>query len=348
MARAIVTPELADTLRSLRLQNKVQAKALAAFIGKSPAFISKLENGNIQTISTTELYEIINFILGDTDNQTELVEKIYASLKFKYSKKEIEEQLWFTNFDTVERQIPVPESLIDELNGIMERNEISLQYLLDRINANEALTKEENEDHSIIYNQWYDQNNQSESGPRIKIKMDEGQLQALLSKKIDVSPYVFVLCVALCILKIDRFGHRVQILSDDYEELMTKSIDLLNTHKFFSILEKDKLLSGKQTQEEIANLLSAFDRDNMEVINKIIAGFHFASECNIKSTNIQLNKFCDNMHWDLGFMLRIISLDFKKLEKTSVSNKRNLIKSFESLLDEYEHLPDDQNKIEIY
>ena len=50
MPRAIVTPELAETLRSIRLKNKIQAKNLAAHIKKSPAFISKLENGNIQTI----------------------------------------------------------------------------------------------------------------------------------------------------------------------------------------------------------------------------------------------------------------------------------------------------------
>ena len=47
MPRAIVTPELAETLRGIRLQNKIQAKNLAAHIGKSPAFISKLESGNI-------------------------------------------------------------------------------------------------------------------------------------------------------------------------------------------------------------------------------------------------------------------------------------------------------------
>ena len=47
MPRAIVTPELTETLRGIRLQNKIQAKNLAAHIGKSPAFISKLESGNI-------------------------------------------------------------------------------------------------------------------------------------------------------------------------------------------------------------------------------------------------------------------------------------------------------------
>ena len=31
MPRAIVTPELAETLRGIRLQNKIQAKSLAAY-----------------------------------------------------------------------------------------------------------------------------------------------------------------------------------------------------------------------------------------------------------------------------------------------------------------------------
>ena len=59
MPRAIVTPSLAETLRSIRLQNKIQAKQLASHIGKSPAFVSKLENGSIQTIDTEELNSIL-------------------------------------------------------------------------------------------------------------------------------------------------------------------------------------------------------------------------------------------------------------------------------------------------
>ena len=61
MPRAVVTPELTEILRSIRLQNKIQAKLLAEHIGKSPAYISKLESGNIQTIDTRELYMILQY-----------------------------------------------------------------------------------------------------------------------------------------------------------------------------------------------------------------------------------------------------------------------------------------------
>ena len=91
MPRAIVTPSLVETLRSIRLQNKIQAKQLALHIGKSPAYVSKLENGSIQTIDTEELNSILQFISGQ-EAPVELAEQIYKSLKLKYTAKEIEEQ----------------------------------------------------------------------------------------------------------------------------------------------------------------------------------------------------------------------------------------------------------------
>ena len=107
MPRAIVTPSLAETLRNIRLQNKIQAKQLASHIGKSPAFISKLEKGSIQTIDTDELNSILRFISGE-ESSVELADQIYKTLKLRYSTKEIEEQLWFVNYDTVECLLPIP------------------------------------------------------------------------------------------------------------------------------------------------------------------------------------------------------------------------------------------------
>ena len=154
MPRAIVTPELAETLRGIRLQNKIQAKSLAAYIGKSPAFISKLESGNIQTIDTKELYSILQFISGE-NSSTELAEQIYASLRFKYSSKEIEEQLWFTNYDTVECLLPIPEALIDDMVTRLGTLGVSRSYLNTRINANEALSPEDINDDSIEFFQYH-------------------------------------------------------------------------------------------------------------------------------------------------------------------------------------------------
>ena len=348
MARVIVTQELADTLRTIRLQNKVQAKSLAAHLSKSPAYISKLESGNIQTIENSELYEILRFILNDAENQDDIAEQIYASLKFKYTKKEIEEQVWFTNFDTVERSIPIPESLVDELKSRMKKNGVSTQQLISRINANEALDVEELCDDSIPYNRWYHQKRIGGSAQSIKIRMSENQLRSILNKEVDVSAYVFVFCIALYIIKIENFGERVYISDDENNEIMAQATDLLNTHKFLSISTKDQLLSERHTQDKVEDILSTFDIENIEIVNEIISGFRFASECNIKKTNSELRSFSNNMKWDLGFMMRLVSLDFKSLEKMNISNRRKLITDIEKLIETYSQLPDEKNKIETY
>ena len=94
--------------------------------------------------------------------------------------------------------------------------------------------------------------------------------------------------------------------------------------------------------------MSSFDNDNIDIINDILSGFRFASAQNIKSTNEQLKCFCQNMHWDLGFMLALISRDFKILDKTSVSNKKKLLQEIDNLIKKYADLPDEQNRIEEY
>lgn len=41
------------------------------------------------------------------------------------------------------------------------------------------------------------------------------------------------------------------------------------------------------------------------------------------------------MQWDLGFMLKLISLDFSKIKETTYSNKLALIKEIELLVEKY-------------
>jgi transcriptional regulator with XRE-family HTH domain len=346
MPRYEVTPGLAETLRAIRLQNKIQANKLATHIGKSPAYISKLENGSIQTIAPEELSAILKFISGE-DHSVELAEQIYASLKVKYTAKEIEEQLWFINYDTVECRIPLPRSLLEDLAQRITDLGITHKYLCSRINANEALTPEEIADESLPYNQWY-QGKKAEGSQSIKIKLTEKQLSDLLGNEFELVPYVFIFCIAFYILKIEKYGDIVSISDEENASLMRATTDLLNSHKFYSISEKNLLIANKQTSEDVNDLLSSFDKDNMKYISDILSGFSFATDHNIKHTNEQLKAFAANMHWDLGFMLRIIGLNYKCLEETSVSNKRQLLSEIEALIQKYAAIPKEQNLIEEY
>ena len=173
-------------------------------------------------------------------------------------------------------------------------------------------------------------------------------MDAILDKKYDVAPYVFIFAIMFYLLKIEQYGDAIALSDEDNSILMKKTTDELNSFKFLSISEKNLLIAEKQTKEEVQDLLSSFDNDNIEIIGDILSGFRFASDHNIKSTNEHLQRFEQNMRWDLGFMLRVIGFEFSNLEKTSVSNRKNLLTEMEALIKKYSNLPEEQNRIEEY
>ena len=160
--------------------------------------------------------------------------------------------------------------------------------------------------------------------------------------------YVFVFCILYYLVKIEQYDTQVTLSDEQNNALMQETTCILKSHKFYSISERNALIAEEQSLEEINDLLSSFDTANMELLSDIISGFRVASEHNIKSTNEQLSLFAKNMHWDLGFMLRIISFDYTILDKTSVSNRRNLLTELEKVILRYAELPDEQNRIEEY
>ncbi len=347
MPRAIVTPALSETIRSIRLQNKIHAQKLATLIGKSPAFISKLENGNLKTIDSEELYVILKYISKEEPDLI-LADQIYNSLKLKYSAKEIEKQIWFANFDTVKCLIPIPEALIDYINNTLDTSNIARDYLLKRINANEALSEREINDNTITCNEWYASETDGENVQSIKIKMSLDSLNKILDKKQDRIPYIFLFCIVFYILKIREFSSNVSISEDDNTRLMNSTSEILNSFKFYSISEKNRLINEQATKNNISDILNSFDRENIDIINDIITGFQLASQRDVKTTNEKLFTFSKNLHWDLGFMLKLISLDFNTLGDTNYSNKKKLLEKIEQLIVEYRNLSDDQNRLEQY
>lgn len=348
MSRVTITPELSDTIKKLRTQNKIQAKLLAAHIEKSPAYITKLENHEIQTVDADELPEIFQFITKES-SEAKSAEQIYNSLERHYTKEEIENQLWFTNFDTVIRKIPIPEQLVDEINNIMESEDISISYLTERINSNEALPDNDINDESIEFNQWYIKDDNA-SRSRIKIQISEDQVNRILNKSEEVSSYIFVFCILFYALKIKHYKDAIKIDDDTYQKLYKETTSKLNLYKFFSISAKNILYKQekKNPNKDIEKLLNNFDKENNGYIIEILSKIILASEYNIKNTNAQLSAFTQNLNWDLGFMLRLLSMDFSTLTNTSVSNKKELLNDIEKLIKKYQELPSELNLIENY
>ena len=332
MPKIIVTDSLADTLKLLRTQNGIKSKDLAAHIGKTPGYVSKLEKQEVKNIDLETIESIFSFILGVNYKKTEIWEQIYASLQIKYSKEEMEDEVWFANFDTVYRYIPIPESIVDYINEKMLNLNISREYLLSRINANESLTKEEISDSKIEENIWYLNKQKNTS---IKINMSLKMLSDILDKETSSSPYVFVFCILYYLLKIEKYDSEVRISEPQTRQLNHKVKSILNSHKFYSIIERQHIVSGAKSQEELQDLLSSFDNDNALLIKKIISNLKLASDMDIRITNERLSSFLENIERDMWFVLKIISLNYRQLESVDLLQKKEFINDLENLIRKY-------------
>lgn len=347
MAKVYVTQELAETIKSIRLQNKILSKDLAASIDKSPAYITKLERGDIQTIDVDELNKIFNYIVGKDSSFDETVQKIYSVLKYNYTDEEIEKQIWFSNYDTTKRKIPIPTALIDEINARLEIAEISRVYLRKRINANESLSQTEIENVDIPFNQWYSPENKPKGAQSIKINITEDILNGILDKTIDVTKYIFLLAISYYLIKIEKFKDVVDI-DDDENSIMADAIELLSKHKFYSLTAKSNALDAAASHEEQLELLNSFDKKNYELVNSILRKIQLISDDDIKTTNKYLECFYKNLDWDLGFTFKIISLEFYRLENKGYSVKKELVDKIEKLVNEYIEISNNKTLIEKY
>lgn len=348
MPRVDITKELSDFLRSMRTQNKVPAIELADKINKSPAYISRIENGTIKSIDSENLYALFKILIHE-NNDKKIAEGIYRSLRIKYKSEEIDKQLWFKNFDTVKCLIPIPDELIDSINNMINSLGIERKQLLFRINSNEALPEKDIINKSIPTNLWYISDFHGQRiKSSIKIEMTAQKLDAILDKVDKNSSYIYIMAIVYYLHKIDKYQERKSITDDENQELMNTVTVYLNKYNFYSVLEKENLLSRTKTQEEYRQILNSFDIENYELVCDILSEVKYVSDCNITYANEKLKAFSENMHWDLGFMLKIVSLNFQELFDLSVTEKTALINEIEMLIDKYLEKSRDRQQIEYY
>ena len=347
MPKYLIDSSFGETIKTARVQNNIPAKVLAEHINKSPAYITKLEHGDIKSIDIDTFNSILSCIFGNAKDQNEIVNKLYESLNIKYTNTEIEKALWFQNFSTVSCRIPISKELIEYINGLINSNDISREYLLLRINSNESLSDEEKQDKSIEENQWYIDKSDNKS-QCIKLNLKESYFNSILDCKKNKAPYVYILSILYYINKIIKYNETIKISTDENKKLMHETIDTLNQFKFYSITEKEKALYNNKTNDDISNILNSFDIENKELINHIISALQIYSDIDVKQINEYLIEYNNTINWDLGFAVRILGLPFSKMDKVSFSSKKKLLNEIEQLIDKYSSTDDLIDKIEVY
>ena len=316
--------------------------------------MSKLEKGDIKTIEESELTAIFKFIFGnnDADFQSFLnssLGQILDTLALRYSDKEISEQLWLDNYDTVLRLIPVPGDLIDELHNRMVTINLSIDRLCERINANEGISPEVTNVDQYPFNKWqaFVVDHKIEFS-FIKMRVNARYIEKLFSKEIISANYVTMLSIVYYLSKTESHGFQCDIPDDAERQLMKEAKEYLRHHRFYSLVDKARLRKEAQSKEEREALLSSFDKENGEIINEVLLAFRVFSELDIAKTNESLTAFINNLKWDSGYMLKLISIAFHEMGDVSFSLKKEMLTEIQNVIAKYKGIPDTQKRIETY
>ena len=342
-----MTKELADKIKELRLINKIKAIDLAEHLKKSSAYITKLENGDIKTLEYDELLTIFHFLSKNDDD----IGKIIDKLTLEVDPKELEDQTWFINFDTVERKIPIPTDLIDYMNKKISDLGLTVSYVVEYVNKNEDLLdiiSEYNIDVNLFEcNLWHTKYINDKPITFIIMKLDLEEIKRILKKKVDTTTYVTIQAVLYNLFRLEH-GLDNPLPEEINRKYHEKVIETLNSFKFYSSIEKSKVLENAVTKQEFDSLLSEFDLTNQKLINELLGHLSFLSNFNVKYTNTKLSLLNRNFKWDPGYILAIASLPFCELENISKSLKSNLLNDIRILIDEYKNKPEAEKTIEVY
>ncbi len=334
MYKIIVTEELARLLKEKRLQNKITAKNLADEIHINAAHLSKIENGLIKTIDPHIFQKLIKTLFKGLSEE-ETLKSIYNSLEYWYSKDEIDKQLWFLNFDTIKRKIPLLPSLVDFLNKNMKNNYISKDILLMKMNANEALTAKQKSNNAFEPNRWYLADTKYPYNKIIRIQMTMDQLDEILDGKVDKASFISVFCIAFYINKIMKYKDKIEITKEEYRQLTEDTEKQLSEYDFCTISYRNNKLKEAETEKDYQRFLSSYDKENFATVQEILSVFKYASDLDIKLTNQRLKEFLTNLKWDIGFMLKIMSFDYK-INLDSFNKKKEFLIKLEQFIKDYQ------------
>ncbi len=165
---------------------------------------------------------------------------------------------------------------------------------------------------------------------------------------MDKVNYITMLAISYYLLKIEKYGERIAITEDENKELYFSVLNYLSSYRFFSIEERNRLDKLAKTKEEKEKLLSSFDKENQDLVNKILSEYKFFSEIDIQSCNRIFRTYLENLDWDLGFMMMLANIKFCELDDLSFNNKQNMLSEILNIVKKYKELPDEKRKLNRY
>jgi transcriptional regulator with XRE-family HTH domain len=350
MPKIEMSAELGIKIKELRLNHQVKAKDLAVHMEKSPAYISKLENGEIKQIEYSLFVDMINFITGNENGYENFMTKFSEDIAID----EFDKSTLLQNFDTIDRQIPVSEELVQFIKNKMSQLHIDALSLIEYINKNEDLDENFFAKNSIIKadckeNIWIYYktviDGESHQGFFILLNYSVEQLLRLLSGEIESTNHTFIYAIVYHLLKYENNNIDNKESNDVIQK---RTSEILRSYKFYTISDRRDFAEKSNSKQEYDKLLSDFDKKNMHLINQLLSSISFISDYDVKYANEKLSLIVNNLEIDSSFALSFMALPLKELADVNVRIKKEFLQEVKMLIETYEDKAKSEVIVEKY
>ncbi len=336
-----VTPELATLLKTLRAQSGVSAKDLAKHEGKSPSYISKLENASLKTVQKETLTSILTYISGGGDFFEEVLPNAYRTLQAFMEPYRLAAQVWLFDYDAVDRQVNVPEDMSLELKRCLDELGITAGELADRINANidSGLGRNfpANQFAAIDY----------EGKPRLTYRgqVSFEEVEQLVGGKMQQVGYMFLSNVVFNLIRWELFPQQESKLPpEDAVAVLNNAAAFMDRWEIHSLIGYIHLMGSPNFVAYQTQLISQENDIPARIADTLSQMVKIESIAAIK----QLNEFNNTLEWDPAFALKLMGIPFSELNGLSHKNKAKLLDDIQRLVDSYDSLPEMQRKFDEY
>lgn len=340
-------------LKEFRTQYKVKGKDIAEHLGKSAAYISKLEKGQIQQIDRKEFVKIANFIAKSEEGYFLFCEKIGKIA----DAERLQHDNFFLNFDWIERKIPVSQEIISEIKGRMSVLGVTAVELTEYINQNEDLGSAFFEEHKIDFaslerNVWIPYQEADSIGNSrsfIFLEYEAERIEDFVNGKIQKCEYMLPYAMLYHLLKMEYKRNGKVISEKLIKDCQTKAKNILLRYKFYSISIQASIAEQDNSEEDYKKLLNPYDLQNGEYVSKIINAIDFLSKYDVEYTNRKLKTIVENFQeCDLSFAIAFMSTSLIGMRDLQASLKKEFLREVVALVEKYTSMAGSHENIEKY
>lgn len=332
-----IDEEFGLQLKDFRNQYQIKAKDVAAYMGKSAAYISKLEKGEIHQIDKDEFVKMVNYISSSENGYQLFCERIIGTM----NPNALERSTIANNFDWIDRILPIPEEYSNYIKKKIIENNISFEELADYINQNDDLDNKFLQEHKIdlvsaeknIWMPYYEADSNTMRRNYIVVKISVEEIEDIVERRVNKTTYLYLYIILYHIYKLTELNKHLVLEESARTNIKRKTNNKLNELKIYTLSDKATAISQANNETELKTVLNSFDLKNQKLMTELISGIYYLSEQDVEYTNSKLEGVIANLKKDPSFSLAYMALPLDKIFALQPKVKRDFLDGVNDLIE---------------